>query len=184
MNILHMVSSKMFYVFLCKQTQNAKYNCNFRHIQEDLEQYADSVVQTRNISEMTEEEKNFFYFKLHDSDNNDVLDGLELLRAATHHSVHIAHEENSGHRDGDKQEDETNEIEHVIRRCMLCGGLQKCLKRKFYFLLEIIDDFIQFADFNNDGYLNYPEYAQAMKQNTDMPLTNHIDNSIDKKEFK
>lgn len=46
----------------------------------------------------------------------------------------------------------------------------------FSFFLEIIDDFIQFADFNNDGFLNYPEYAQAMKQNADMPITNHIDN--------
>lgn len=116
MNILHMVSSNVLYAFLCKSTQNAKYSYNFRHIQEDLEQFADSVVQTRNISEMTEDEKNFFYFKLHDSDNNDVLDGLELLRAATHHSVHIAHEENSGHRDPDKIEDETNEIEHIIGR--------------------------------------------------------------------
>lgn len=63
---------------------------------------------------MTEDEKNFFYFKLHDSDNNDVLDGLELLRAATHHSVHIAHEENAEHKEADKNEDDTNEIGHVI----------------------------------------------------------------------
>lgn len=51
------------------------------------------------------------------------------------------------------------------------------------FYLDIIDDFIQFADADNDGYLNYPEYAQAMKQNTDMPITNHIDN-IDRTEDK
>ncbi|KAG4079272.1 hypothetical protein HA402_006995 [Bradysia odoriphaga] len=131
------------------------------HIQEDLQHHTDSVIQHRNISEMTEDEKNFFYFKLHDSDNNDVLDGLELLRAATHHSVHIENEEQHGHDDGGKS-DEANEFEHII---------------------EIIDDFIQFADFNNDGYLNYPEYAQAIKQNIDMPINNHIDN-VSTKEFK
>lgn len=54
-----------------------------------------------------------------------------------------------------------------------------------YFLTfpEIIDDFIQFADSNNDGYLNYPEYAQAIKHNIDMPINNHIDN-VNSGEFK
>lgn len=80
---------------------------NFSHIQEDLEQF--SVVQNKNISEMTEDEKNFYYFKLHDSDNNDVLDGLELLQAATHHSVHIAHDDDSV-----KNEDNANEMGHII----------------------------------------------------------------------
>lgn len=63
---------------------------------------------------MTEDEKNFFYFKLHDSDNNDVLDGLELLRAATHHSIHVGHDEHSGHNDADRNEDDPNDIEHII----------------------------------------------------------------------
>lgn len=82
---------------------------NFRHIQEDLEQF--SVVQNKNISDMTEDEKNFYYFKLHDSDNNDVLDGLELLQAATHHSIHIGHEEGD---DSGKNEDSSNEMGHII----------------------------------------------------------------------
>lgn len=60
---------------------------------------------------MTEDEKNFFYFKLHDSDNNDVLDGLELLRAATHHSVNVGHEEQNGE---EKDGDDTNDIDHII----------------------------------------------------------------------
>lgn len=60
---------------------------------------------------MTEEEKNFYYFKLHDSDNNDVLDGLELLQAATHHSVHIGHDEDEH---SGKTEDHTNDMGHII----------------------------------------------------------------------
>lgn len=39
-----------------------------------------------NVNEMTDDEKNLYYFKLHDSDNNDALDGLELIQAATHHA--------------------------------------------------------------------------------------------------
>lgn len=76
----------------------------FSHIQEDLQQH--SQVESRNVSEMTEDERNFYYFKLHDSDNNDGLDGLELLQAATHHSVHIGNNL--------ENEDNTNEIGHII----------------------------------------------------------------------
>lgn len=35
---------------------------------------------------MTEDEKNYLYFKVHDLDGNDKLDGLEILYSATHHS--------------------------------------------------------------------------------------------------
>lgn len=34
---------------------------------------------------MTEEEMQFHYFKLHDYDNNSMLDGTELVKAFTHH---------------------------------------------------------------------------------------------------
>lgn len=35
---------------------------------------------------MTDEEKNYFFFKVHDLDGNDKLDGLEIFYSATHHS--------------------------------------------------------------------------------------------------
>lgn len=35
---------------------------------------------------MTEDEKNYLYFKVHDLDGNDKLDGLEIYYSATHHS--------------------------------------------------------------------------------------------------
>ncbi len=33
---------------------------------------------------MTQDEQNFYYFKLHDYDNNNMLDGLELVSAFAH----------------------------------------------------------------------------------------------------
>lgn len=36
---------------------------------------------------MTEDEKNYLYFKVHDLDGNDKLDGLEIFYSATHHSL-------------------------------------------------------------------------------------------------
>lgn len=112
-----MVSSNVYHLPMHTNNKNINYNCS--HIQEDLEQHSDSMVQHRNISDMTEDEKNFFYFKLHDSDNNDVLDGLELLRAATHHSVHVeGHDAHRGQEDEDKEknEDDANDIGHIIGR--------------------------------------------------------------------
>lgn len=64
-----------------------------------------------NVNEMTDDEKNLYYFKLHDSDNNDALDGLELIQAATHH----AHDKHSP----DEKTDEdpqtiAEELTHII----------------------------------------------------------------------
>lgn len=41
-------------------------------------------VKHKDVSEMSEDEKSFYYFKIHDSDNNDILDGLEMIKAAIH----------------------------------------------------------------------------------------------------
>jgi hypothetical protein len=32
---------------------------------------------------------------------------------------------------------------------------------------DVIDDFIEYADLNNDGFLNYPEYIKAIAMNED-----------------
>ena len=34
---------------------------------------------------MSEEELQFHYFKVHDYDNNNMLDGIEIISALTHH---------------------------------------------------------------------------------------------------
>ena len=67
-------------------------------------------------AEMTEEELQFHYFKLHDYDNNNQLDGIEIGNAMTHY-----HKGNS------------------FRPC-LCG-LHKKKRRKWYFyaLYEVIE---------------------------------------------
>lgn len=41
----------------------------------------------KNIKELSEDEKNYLYFKVHDLDGNDKLDGLEIYYSATHHSI-------------------------------------------------------------------------------------------------
>ena len=43
------------------------------------------VNQNRDLDRMSEDEVQFHYFKLHDYDNNNMLDGLELVSALTHY---------------------------------------------------------------------------------------------------
>lgn len=41
-------------------------------------------VEHKEVDQMTADEKSFYYFKIHDTDNNDNLDGLEMIKAAIH----------------------------------------------------------------------------------------------------
>ncbi len=59
--------------------EQVKANINTDHVLEHLE-----GVINKPKEEMTIEEQNFYYFKLHDYDNNNKLDGLELVSAFAH----------------------------------------------------------------------------------------------------
>jgi multiple coagulation factor deficiency protein 2 len=83
-------------------------------------------VNHKDVNEMTEEEKSFYYFKIHDTDNNDNLDGLEMIKAAIHRHGHFELQD---------------EMSHVT---------------------NVVDEFLDFADINRDGFLNYAEYVKAM----------------------
>ena len=49
----------------------------FRHIQEHMDVPIDT-------SKMSEQELQFHYFKMHDADNNNKLDGCELIKSLIH----------------------------------------------------------------------------------------------------
>lgn len=52
----------------------------FSHILDHLQ----NVIKTKPKEQMTEEELEFHYFKMHDYDNNNKLDGVEIGKALTH----------------------------------------------------------------------------------------------------
>ena len=57
---------------------------NAMHINKDhVLEHLDGVI-NKPKDQMTVDEQNFYYFKLHDYDNNNVLDGLELVTAFAH----------------------------------------------------------------------------------------------------
>ncbi|XP_059620990.1 multiple coagulation factor deficiency protein 2 homolog [Phlebotomus argentipes] len=105
------------------------------HIKEDLKAIN---LQHKQVEHMSLEEKQFYQFKLHDDDNNDMLDGLEILHSANQH-------ENTFHRiDRDKYYDATEyELQHIV---------------------DIIDTFMKDADLDDDGFINYQEYSTALNR--------------------
>uniref|UniRef100_A0A182J8S0 Uncharacterized protein n=1 Tax=Anopheles atroparvus TaxID=41427 RepID=A0A182J8S0_ANOAO len=117
------------------------------HLEDDLKGLP---IGEQSLTEMSEDEKNFYYFKLHDSDNNDNLDGLEMLHAATHHSHH--HSSAGGQLHG---------IERTVKQSSENPALS-LEEEEFNHIVDVIDDFIEFADADRNGLLNYPEYINAI----------------------
>ncbi|XP_074197200.1 multiple coagulation factor deficiency protein 2 isoform X2 [Camelus bactrianus] len=81
-------------------------------------------------AEMSPQELQLHYFKMHDYDGNNLLDGLELSTAITH-----VHKE-EGSEQGQMSEDE---------------------------LIKLIDGVLRDDDKNNDGYIDYAEFAKSLQ---------------------
>uniref|UniRef100_A0A0B7A5J2 EF-hand domain-containing protein n=1 Tax=Arion vulgaris TaxID=1028688 RepID=A0A0B7A5J2_9EUPU len=103
---------------------------NADHILEHLQK----VVSTKSKDQMTEEELEFHYFKLHDYDNNNKLDGVEIGKALTHF-----HDENDEISDGSHHSRTYSDEE----------------------IAEVIDAALLSDDLDGDGYVEYPEFMAA-----------------------
>lgn len=92
-----------------------------------------------DTSKMSEQELQFHYFKMHDSDNNNKLDGCELIKSLIH--WHDTKEDGDDHHaepstpDSHPQDDET--------------------------LQSLIDPILELMDKDQDGFISYAEYRQA-----------------------
>jgi hypothetical protein len=49
-----------------------------------LQEHLEEVINEPDLSKMTDEELEFYYFQVHDTDKNSKLDGLEILHAIFH----------------------------------------------------------------------------------------------------
>ncbi|KAI9533805.1 Multiple coagulation factor deficiency protein 2 [Dissostichus eleginoides] len=96
------------------------------HIMEHLEGVID-----KPETDMTPQELQLHYFKMHDYDGNNLLDGLELATAISH----VHREERGEHSQPMKEED----------------------------LIVLIDDVLKDDDKNNDGYIDYAEFAKSLE---------------------
>ncbi|KAM8859216.1 multiple coagulation factor deficiency protein 2 isoform 2-T3 [Spinachia spinachia] len=100
------------------------------HIMEHLEGVIDQPEK-----EMTPQELQLHYFKMHDYDGNDLLDGLELATAITHVHKEAGLNERGENSQPMKEED----------------------------LISLIDDVLRDDDKNNDGYIDYAEFAKSLE---------------------
>ncbi|XP_074640057.1 multiple coagulation factor deficiency protein 2 homolog [Tubulanus polymorphus] len=105
-----------------------------------------------NTSEMTDEELEFHYFKLHDLDNNTKLDGLEILHAISHM---LPYDEEVGAKKPDLKGKTAEEVQKLMEE-------HKEQELKYY--TDIIDRVLEDDDIDNDGYLTYLEYVLARRR--------------------
>ncbi|KAK3605502.1 hypothetical protein CHS0354_004053 [Potamilus streckersoni] len=106
------------------------------HIKEHLKEVVDKPKE-----QMTDEELEFHYFKLHDYDNNNKLDGTEITKAITHF-----HSEEDEKKEGDQSNKENVKVitdEEIT---------------------NIVDLVLKEDDLNNDGYIEYVEFIAAQRK--------------------
>lgn len=121
----------------------------YRHIQEHLD--AQQLPIQKKVEDMTEDEKNYMYFKVHDLDGNDKLDGLEIFYSATHHSA--SEHDNDHNHDHDHKHSETNGNDET-------DEINQSLS---------LDDNSSTADVTNFNLLEFDENGQVINKNL-----NHI----------
>ncbi|XP_037533488.1 multiple coagulation factor deficiency protein 2 [Nematolebias whitei] len=97
---------------------------------EHIMEHLDGVID-KPEKDMSPQELQLHYFKMHDYDGNDLLDGLELATAITH-----VHREERGDGSQPMKEDD---------------------------LMALIDDVLKDDDKNDDGYIDYAEFAKSLE---------------------
>ncbi|KAL4720919.1 hypothetical protein ACJJTC_016409 [Scirpophaga incertulas] len=110
---------------------------NIAHEREHIQEHLDVPIDT---SKMSEQELQFHYFKMHDADNNNKLDGCELIKSLIH-----------WHEQGHKQEQ---------------PGSPPVGEKIFGDdeLTKLIDPILSMDDHNQDGYIDYPEFVRAQQK--------------------
>ncbi|XP_060649490.1 G-box-binding factor isoform X3 [Drosophila nasuta] len=106
------------------------------HIQEHMQVPIDT-------SKMSEAELQFHYFKMHDSDNNNKLDGCELIKSLIHWHVEDPNKPITKDTDKPAEDDHKGNV-----------YTDKALE-------DTIDYVLKSMDLNNDGFVDYAEYRKT-----------------------
>ncbi|KAB7500310.1 Multiple coagulation factor deficiency protein 2-like protein, partial [Armadillidium nasatum] len=91
-------------------------------------------------SGMSEEELQFHYFKMHDADNNNRLDGQELIKSLFHWHDSSNHDAKNGQAPPQPKIFTDDELTNMI------------------------DPIMDQDDRNRDGYIDYPEFVHAQSK--------------------
>ncbi|XP_034838946.1 lymphotoxin beta receptor inhibitor isoform X1 [Maniola hyperantus] len=112
---------------------------NIAHEREHIQEHMEVPIDT---SKMSEQELQFHYFKMHDADNNNKLDGCELIKSLIH-----------WHEQGHKQQPQPGTP----------APEEKIFKDDE--LTNLIDPILNMDDHNRDGFIDYPEFIKAQQKN-------------------
>ncbi len=107
---------------------------SFSHIKHDLQGQINKPTE-----DMTPEEQNFYYFKLHDTNNDNRLDGLEVIAAFDHvHEEEYLHDDTPNNTQSERLADEE--------------------------LTNLVDDILKDEDLDRDGFISYDEFKHALER--------------------
>ncbi|KAH7642089.1 ef-hand domain containing protein [Dermatophagoides farinae] len=120
--------------------QNVLHDDSRIHDKEHLKEHLHEALSDQDVSKMSEEELQFHYFKMHDNDNNNMLDGSELIKSLIHWHV--------------------EESRHLGKNASPHGTTKIFTDTE---LEQMIDPILQMDDKNNDGFIDYPEFVAAQK---------------------
>lgn len=96
-----------------------------------------------DVNNMTEEQTRFYYFSMHDLNKDQVIDGIEILKALTH-----------------DHENEKGTHKEALKLCLLGPGVAFEDEEK---LITMIDAVLNDLDLNGDGVVDYAEYSRKHK---------------------
>uniref|UniRef100_A0A1Q3FFA4 Putative multiple coagulation factor deficiency protein 2 n=1 Tax=Culex tarsalis TaxID=7177 RepID=A0A1Q3FFA4_CULTA len=122
------------------QPQQVLNTNNIQHEKQHIAEHMDVPIDT---SKMSEQELQFHYFKMHDSDNNNKLDGCELIKSLIHW-----HEKES-HGASNKPDDEHDSPTAIYSDDQLT---------------TIVEAVLGSMDLDKDGYINWAEYVYSNKK--------------------
>ncbi|KAL3289891.1 hypothetical protein HHI36_023280 [Cryptolaemus montrouzieri] len=110
---------------------------NAANMAQEKEHIAEHLEMPIDTSKMSEQELQFHYFKLHDADNNNKLDGCELIKSLIHW-----HDQGKDKPNGPSEDKIFKDEE----------------------LTTLIDPILNVDDSNKDGYIDYPEFIRAQQK--------------------
>jgi len=110
------------------------------HDKQHIASHLHGIVTDPDLSKMSEQELQFHYFKMHDNDNNNKLDGSELIKSLIHWHV--------------------EESKHLGTNAPPMGTTKMFNDNE---LEQMIDPILEMDDKNMDGFIDYPEFIAAQK---------------------
>ncbi|GBL74548.1 hypothetical protein AVEN_235471-1 [Araneus ventricosus] len=96
-----------------------------------------NAVSEQDIHQMTKDELEFLYFKMYDSDNNDKLDGCEIMQSLFHWHI---------------------EGQDGVHANISTGTIRIFRSEE---LIILVDPILESRDKNMDGFISFSEYVLA-----------------------